>query len=38
MLEAVYESDNSIYVILELLEGKTLYQVIKEKKGAFKVD
>lgn len=38
MLEAVYESDNSIYVILELLEGKTLYQVIKEKKGGFKVD
>lgn len=23
-LEAVYESDNSIYVVLELLEGKTL--------------
>ena len=28
-LEAVYESDNSIYVVLELLTGKTLYQVFK---------
>lgn len=24
-LEAVYESDNSIYIVLELLEGKNLY-------------
>ena len=34
-LEAVYESDNSIYVVLELLIGRTLYQVVQERKGVF---
>ena len=29
-LESVYESDNSIYVVMELLKGKTLYDTIKE--------
>ena len=28
-LESVYESDNSIYVILDLLTGQTLYDVVK---------
>jgi len=28
-LEGVYETDNSIYVILEYLEGKQLNEVIK---------
>lgn len=28
-LESVFESDNSIYVVLELLKGKTLYELIK---------
>lgn len=34
-LEAVYESDNSIYVVLELLPGQTLFQAIQERKGHF---
>ncbi len=32
-LEAVYESENSIYVVLELLEGKTLLETMQERKG-----
>jgi calcium-dependent protein kinase len=34
-LEAVYESENSIYVVLELLPGQTLFQAIQERKGHF---
>lgn len=37
-LEAVYESDNSIYIVLELLEGKNLYEIMKEKSGTFSLD
>lgn len=37
-LEAVYESDNSIYVVLELLAGQTLFQLIQERKGNFSND
>lgn len=37
-LEAVYESDNSIYIVLELLEGKNLYEIMKEKSGNFSLD
>lgn len=37
-LEAVYESDNSIYIVLELLEGKNLYEIMKEKNGTFTLD
>lgn len=28
-LESIYESDNSIYVVMELLKGKTLLDLIK---------
>lgn len=34
-LEAVYESDNSIYIVLELLEGRNMFEVLKEKNGKF---
>lgn len=34
-LEAVFESENSIYVVLELLPGQTLFQAIQERKGHF---
>jgi serine/threonine protein kinase len=34
-LEAVFESENSIYVVLELLPGQTLFQTIQERKGNF---
>jgi serine/threonine protein kinase len=34
-LEGVYESDNSIYVVLELLTGKTLYQAMEDIEGHF---
>jgi calcium-dependent protein kinase len=34
-LEGVYESDNSIYVVLELLTGKTLFQAIEDRGGQF---
>lgn len=37
-LEAVYESDNSIYIVLELLEGKNLYEIMKEKNGTFSLE
>ncbi len=30
-LNEVYESDNSIYLVVELLEGGQLYDPIKEK-------
>jgi calcium-dependent protein kinase len=30
-LEGVYESDNSVYVVLELLPGKTLHQAIQDR-------
>ena len=29
----ISKSENSIYVVLELLEGKTLLETIQEKKG-----
>jgi hypothetical protein len=29
----VYESENSIYLVVELLEGKTLYELLKARKG-----
>lgn len=34
-LDSVYESNNSIYIVLELLEGRNLFEVIKERNGAF---
>lgn len=34
-LEGVFESENSIYVIMELLTGKTLFQAIEDRKGRF---
>lgn len=37
-LEAVFESENSIYVVLELLPGQTLFQAIQERKGHFSQD
>ena len=34
-MDVVYESDNSIYVVFELLTGKTLFNTIMDKKGFF---
>lgn len=34
-MEGVYESDNSIYVVMELLAGKTLYHAIEDRNGRF---
>lgn len=34
-LEGVYESDNSIYVVLELLTGGQLFNRIQQKNGFF---
>lgn len=34
-LEGVFESDNSIYVVLELLAGGQLFHRIKERNGLF---
>ena len=34
-LEGVYESDNSIYVVLELLQGGQLFHRIQERNGYF---
>ena len=34
-LEGVYESDNSIYVVLELLTGGQLFHKIQQKNGHF---
>jgi calcium-dependent protein kinase len=34
-LESVFESDNSIYVVLEVLEGDQLFQKIQKVKGYF---
>jgi serine/threonine protein kinase len=35
-LEGVFESDNSIYVILEVLSGDQLFHRIQKTKGHFK--
>lgn len=34
-LEGVFESDNSIYVVIDLLEGGQLFQRIQERNGYF---
>jgi serine/threonine protein kinase len=34
-MEGVFESDNSIYVVLELLAGGQLYHRIQERNGLF---
>ena len=34
----MYESDNSIYIVLELLEGKNLFEIMKEKNGIFTIE
>jgi serine/threonine protein kinase len=34
-MEGVFESDNSIYVILELLAGGQLFHRIRERNGVF---
>ena len=35
-LEGVYESDNSIYVVLELLAGGQLFNKIQRQNGCFR--
>lgn len=37
-LEGVFESDNSIYVVLDLLTGGQLFHKIQERNGYFTVD
>ena len=37
-LEGVYESDNSIYVVLDLLTGGQLFHKIQQKNGHFTAD
>jgi serine/threonine protein kinase len=34
-LESVFESDNSIYVVLEFLQGDQLFHKIQKNKGHF---
>ena len=37
-LEGVYETENSIYVVLEFIEGKQIFEIISEKKSCWNLE